>query len=72
MHLRRFERGELIFWEGDPCAGLHIIRKGSVKLFKTSVHGRELTVSPEESNQQSNKNGFVLWRCEPVQTHFVH
>ena len=34
MRLYRFERGEIIFWEGDECAGLHMIRQGSVKLFK--------------------------------------
>ena len=25
MQLREYERGEALFWEGDPCAGLHII-----------------------------------------------
>jgi len=39
--LRRFERGEVLFWEGDPCAGLHIIQKGSVKLFRVSPAGRQ-------------------------------
>lgn len=43
-HLRRFDRGEVLFWEGDPCAGLHIIERGSVKLFKTSPQGRELII----------------------------
>lgn len=41
MSLRRYERGEVIFWEGDPCAGLHIIQKGSVKLFRVSPNGRQ-------------------------------
>src|SRR5512133_3926 len=41
MSLRRFERGEVLFWEGDPCAGLHIIQKGSVKLFRISPTGRQ-------------------------------
>jgi CRP/FNR family transcriptional regulator len=39
--LRRFERGEVLFWEGDPCAGLHIIQKGCVKLFRVSPLGRQ-------------------------------
>ena len=34
--LRRYQRGEVLFWADDPCAGLHIIRRGIVKLFKTS------------------------------------
>jgi CRP/FNR family transcriptional regulator, cyclic AMP receptor protein len=44
MRLQRVERGEILFWEGDPSAGLHIIQRGSVKLFKTSAHGRELII----------------------------
>jgi CRP/FNR family transcriptional regulator len=44
MRLYQFEIGETIFWEGDDCAGLHMIRQGSVKLFKISPQGRELII----------------------------
>ena len=33
--------GELLFSEGEPCNGLHIIAHGQVRIFKTSVSGRE-------------------------------
>lgn len=33
--------GELLFSEGDPCNGLHIIARGKVRIFKTSMSGRE-------------------------------
>jgi CRP/FNR family cyclic AMP-dependent transcriptional regulator len=33
--------GELIFTEGEPCNGLHIISSGKVRIFKSSVNGRE-------------------------------
>jgi CRP/FNR family transcriptional regulator len=36
-----FSGGELIFSEGEPCNGLHIIARGKVRIFKTSVSGRE-------------------------------
>src|SRR3569833_2980148 len=36
-----FSAGELIFSEGEPCSGLHIIARGKVRIFKTSVGGRE-------------------------------
>lgn len=36
-----FSAGELLFSEGDPCNGLHIIAKGKVRIFKTSLSGRE-------------------------------
>jgi len=36
-----FSASELLFSEGEPCSGLHIIAKGKVRIFKTSVNGRE-------------------------------
>ena len=55
MRLERAERGEILFWEGDPCAGLHIIQRGSVKLFKTSTHGRELIIKVIEEGTTFNE-----------------
>jgi len=40
-----FSAGELLFSEGEPCNGLHIIAQGKVRLFKTSVNGREQVLS---------------------------
>lgn len=42
-----FSAGELLFSEGEPCSGLHIIALGKVRIFKTSLNGREqvLTVN---------------------------
>jgi len=36
-----FAAGELLFSEGEPCNGLHIIARGKIRIFKTSVNGRE-------------------------------
>ena len=36
-----FQSGELLFSEGEPCHGLHIIARGKVRIFKTSIGGRE-------------------------------
>jgi CRP/FNR family cyclic AMP-dependent transcriptional regulator len=38
---RRYGRGQVIFLEGDPCAGLHVVAEGEVKVFKLSPQGRE-------------------------------
>src|SRR5512135_3357637 len=38
---RRYSRGQMIFLEGDLCAGLYIIAAGEVKIFKLSPQGRE-------------------------------
>jgi CRP/FNR family transcriptional regulator len=39
---KRYEPGEVMFTEGEPCAGMYIIGRGSVKIFKTSPSGREV------------------------------
>ncbi|MFN7998716.1 MAG: Crp/Fnr family transcriptional regulator [Bryobacteraceae bacterium] len=44
---KRFEAGEMFFWEGEPCAGIFLILQGSVKIFKTSPNGREMMLSLE-------------------------
>ena len=36
-----FSAGELLFSEGEPCSGLHVIVRGRVRIFKTSASGRE-------------------------------
>jgi CRP/FNR family cyclic AMP-dependent transcriptional regulator len=38
---RKYESGELLFNEGDPCAGLFVIESGNVRIFKSSAGGRE-------------------------------
>src|SRR5512146_2797580 len=38
---RKFASGELIFSEGQACAGLYVIESGFVKIFKSSASGRE-------------------------------
>src|ERR1043166_5370099 len=49
---KRYAQGELIFSEGDPCAGLYVVESGNVRIFKTSPGGREqvLTVERPENS----------------------
>lgn len=44
---RKFEAGELIFGEADPCAGLYVVQTGNVRIFKSSAAGREQVLSIE-------------------------
>jgi CRP/FNR family transcriptional regulator len=46
-----FSAGELLFSEGEPCNGLHIIARGRIRLFKTSVNGREQVLSVNVSGE---------------------
>lgn len=45
IQLREYGRGETLFWEGDPCSGLHIIESGSVKLYRISPLGRQYIIA---------------------------
>lgn len=42
---RKYAVGELIFGEGDPCAGLYVVKSGNVRIFKSSAGGREQVLS---------------------------
>ncbi|MCE9646104.1 MAG: Crp/Fnr family transcriptional regulator [Chloroflexi bacterium] len=44
MHLREYQRGDVLFWEGDPCDGLNIVQQGSAKIFRVSPQGRQYIV----------------------------
>ena len=55
MSLRRYSRGEVLFWEGDACSGLHIIEQGSVKLFRISPQGRQHIVRVLQEGDTCNE-----------------
>lgn len=44
---RRFGADEVLFWEGEQCAGVFLIVEGSVKIFRTSPAGREVMIAIE-------------------------
>jgi CRP/FNR family transcriptional regulator len=46
-----FSAGELLFSEGQPCNGFNIIYKGRVRIFKTSVNGREQVLAIQKPGE---------------------
>lgn len=38
---RPYAPGEVVFAEGQPCAGLYVVERGHIRIFKTSPGGRE-------------------------------
>jgi len=38
---KNLRAGEMLFTEGEPCHGLHIIARGKIRIFKSSAGGRE-------------------------------
>ena len=45
--IRPYSSGEILFSEGEPCKGLYIVVSGRVRIFKTSVNGREHVLAVE-------------------------
>ena len=53
--LREYERGNVLFWEGDECAGLHIVESGSVKLYRVSPQGRQYIIAVLTDGETCNE-----------------
>ena len=45
--VRAYEKGELLFSEDEPCAGLYVVVSGRIRIFKTSLSGREHVLALE-------------------------
>jgi CRP-like cAMP-binding protein len=44
---RDYQQSDLVFSEGEPCAGLFVVESGSLRIFKSSPSGREQVLSIE-------------------------
>src|SRR5579864_5069406 len=44
---RHFQRGEMLFSEGDSCTGLFLVALGKIRIFKLSSAGREQVLAVE-------------------------
>ena len=42
---RHYERGDIIIYEGDKATSLYVVCSGAVKVFKTSIEGKEQILS---------------------------
>ena len=45
LMLRRFDRGAIVCSQEDPCRGLYIIGKGTVKVFRLTAEGKETVLA---------------------------
>src|SRR5574338_720159 len=46
---RKFDAGETLFHEGTPCAGIHVIAEGAIKILKTTPAGRQIVLAGERA-----------------------
>jgi len=64
--LRAYRRNEIIFWQDDPCNGLHVVQHGSVKLFKLSPKGREHIINVLDIGASFNEVPVYDHHMNPV------
>ncbi len=50
MNVRKYDAGAYIFWEGDPADSVYLVRKGLVKLRKSTDDGKDLLLSILQPN----------------------
>lgn len=44
-HQHEYQAGAMIFYEGEKCAGFHIVARGLVRIYRVSAEGRMHTLS---------------------------
>ena len=64
---RRYNRGQAIFLEGEPCAGLYVVARGEAKVFKVSPQGRGASPGPARAGRHLQRCSCVGRRSESRQ-----
>jgi len=62
----RYETDEIIFVEGEPCAGLYVIQTGWVKAVKSSLDGREQVLDFVGPGEAFNTYGVFASDTNPA------
>jgi CRP-like cAMP-binding protein len=61
---KKFQKGEVLFQEGNTCERVFIVREGRVKLYRTASSGREQILEILEPGDTCACNpGSVSWSC---------
>ncbi|MCA9822133.1 MAG: Crp/Fnr family transcriptional regulator [Dehalococcoidia bacterium] len=64
--IRKFEPGEVVFREGEPAAGLHVVDQGWVRLVRGSAEGREQVLQFVGPGEPFNPLGAFSARPNPA------
>jgi CRP/FNR family transcriptional regulator len=54
---RRYERGDIIIYEADKARALYVVCSGAVKIFKTSIEGKEQILNIVKPGETFNDVG---------------
>jgi len=63
---RDYETGQVVFWEGEPCAGLYVVQDGWLKMVKLSSDGREQVLRIVSAGETFNEVGVFTTAPNPV------
>ncbi len=63
---KHFDRGEIILLEGENGGGLHFLRSGLVRIFKTSPEGKEQTLKLVEPGTTFNDVPALDGKAQPA------
>ena len=55
-----FEKGQIVFLEGEPCTGLYVVEEGWLKGFITSTAGREQIIRYLSPGDVFNEVGVLI------------
>jgi len=67
--LRDYAKGQLIFSEGDPGEGFHVILEGQVKVFKVSSEGKEQILHMLGPTEPFGEAAVLFGRRFPASSH---
>ena len=62
---RHFAPREMVFGEGEPCAGLYVVERGNIRIFKSSAGGREQVLSIDGPGSSDRRSAGFRWRQLP-------
>ena len=63
---RELERGQILFFEGDPAAGFFVLLSGSMRIYKSSAEGREFTLHRIAPGQMFAEAAIFKGRAYPA------
>jgi CRP/FNR family transcriptional regulator len=44
IHLKQYNKNEILFFQGDPCHGFFCIKTGAVKIYRSTPDGKEVVL----------------------------
>lgn len=66
LSVRDCAAGQMVFWEGEPCAGLHLVVTGQARIYRMSPEGREQVLATLDPGDSCNEVPVVDGGSNPA------